>query len=85
MKCHEVDYHIIGHEMQVVEVDLDPNETVIAEAGAMNYFEDKLVINEGDYTLCYSICVDRLCEQRVDDQRPGTGSQRVVGQRIDWR
>jgi len=40
MKCHEVDYHIIGHEMQVVEIELDPNETVIAEAGAMNYFED---------------------------------------------
>ncbi len=40
MTCHEVDYHIIGHEMQVVEVDLDPNETVIAEAGAMNYFKE---------------------------------------------
>ena len=40
MKCHEVDYRIIGHEMQVVEVELDANETVIAEAGAMNYFED---------------------------------------------
>jgi len=40
MKCHEVDYRIIGHEMQVVEIELDPNETVIAEAGAMNYFEE---------------------------------------------
>ncbi|MDA0738289.1 MAG: TIGR00266 family protein [Nitrospirae bacterium] len=40
MKCHEVDYHIIGHEMQLVEVGLDPGETVIAEAGAMNYLED---------------------------------------------
>jgi len=40
MKCHEVDFHIIGHEMQVVEVELDANETVIAEAGAMNYFEE---------------------------------------------
>lgn len=40
MKCHEVDYHIIGHEMQLVEVELDPSETVIAEAGAMNYLED---------------------------------------------
>lgn len=40
MTCHEVDYHIIGHEMQVVEIELDPNETVIAEAGAMNYFEE---------------------------------------------
>ena len=40
MKCHEVNYHIIGYEMQVVEIELDPNETVIAEAGAMNYFEE---------------------------------------------
>ena len=40
MKCHEVNYHIIGYEMQVVEVELDPGETVIAEAGAMNYFEE---------------------------------------------
>lgn len=40
MKCHEVDYEIIGDDMQLVEVELDPNETVIAEAGAMNYMED---------------------------------------------
>ncbi len=40
MKCHEVDYEIIGQDMQVVEVELDPGETVIAEAGAMNYMED---------------------------------------------
>jgi uncharacterized protein (TIGR00266 family) len=40
MKCHEVDYEIIGHDMQLVEVELDPGETVIAEAGAMNYLED---------------------------------------------
>lgn len=39
MRCHEVDYEIIGHDMQMVEVELDPNETVIAEAGAMNYME----------------------------------------------
>jgi len=39
MNCHEVDYKIIGHDMQMVEVELDPNETVIAEAGAMTYME----------------------------------------------
>lgn len=38
-KCHEVDYQIFGHEMQLVEVELDPGETVIAEAGAMAYME----------------------------------------------
>jgi uncharacterized protein (TIGR00266 family) len=40
MKCHEVDYELIGDDMQIVEVELDPGETVIAEAGAMNYMED---------------------------------------------
>ena len=40
MKCHEVDYTIIGDDMQMVEVELDPGETVIAEAGAMNYMDD---------------------------------------------
>jgi len=40
MKCHEVDYEILGDDMQIVEVELDPGETVIAEAGAMNYMED---------------------------------------------
>ena len=39
-RAHEVDYKIIGDDMQLVEVELDPGETVIAEAGAMNYLED---------------------------------------------
>lgn len=43
MKSHEVDYEILGHDMQMVEVELDPGETVIAEAGAMNYVEDGIV------------------------------------------
>lgn len=40
MRCHEVDYEIFGDDMQIVEVELDPAEKVIAEAGAMNYMED---------------------------------------------
>ena len=39
MQCHEVDFEIFGDDMQIVEVELDPDETVIAEAGAMNYME----------------------------------------------
>ncbi|NRA84182.1 MAG: TIGR00266 family protein [Gammaproteobacteria bacterium] len=39
MKCHEIDYEIIGNSMQMVEIELDPQETVIAEAGVMNYME----------------------------------------------
>jgi uncharacterized protein (TIGR00266 family) len=40
MKCHEIDYQIFGDDMQIVEVELDRGETVIAEAGAMNYMDD---------------------------------------------
>ena len=40
MQSHEVDYQIIGDDIQLVEVELDPGETVIAEAGAMNYMQE---------------------------------------------
>ena len=40
MKSHEVHYKIFGDDLQFVEIDLDPNETVIGEAGAMVYMED---------------------------------------------
>src|SRR5690606_22600928 len=40
MHSHQIDYKIIGESIQVVEVELDPNETVIAEAGAMLYMEE---------------------------------------------
>ena len=40
MQSHEIDYKIIGEDIQIVEIELDPNETVIAEAGAMLFMED---------------------------------------------
>jgi len=43
MRCHEVDYEIIGDDLQMVEVELDPGEAVVAEAGAMNYLEEGIV------------------------------------------
>ncbi|HUW07135.1 MAG TPA: TIGR00266 family protein [Williamwhitmania sp.] len=39
MKSHEIDYKIVGDDIQLVEIELDPMETVIAEAGAMLYME----------------------------------------------
>lgn len=43
MKCHEVDYEIFGNDLQVVEIELDPKETIIAEAGAMNWMDDGIL------------------------------------------
>jgi uncharacterized protein (TIGR00266 family) len=39
MESHEVEYRITGGDLQVVEVELDPGETVIAEAGAMCWMD----------------------------------------------
>ncbi len=39
MISHEIDYKIFGDDIQFVEIELDPNETVIAEAGTMVYME----------------------------------------------
>jgi uncharacterized protein (TIGR00266 family) len=35
--AHEIDYAIRGHEMQFVEIELDPGESAVAEAGAFMY------------------------------------------------
>jgi uncharacterized protein (TIGR00266 family) len=37
---HEIDYRIVGGDMQYVEVELDPNEGTVAEAGGMMYMDD---------------------------------------------
>ncbi len=36
-RAHEIDFRIVGHEMQFVEVELDPGESAVAEAGSMMY------------------------------------------------
>ncbi|WP_017756205.1 TIGR00266 family protein [Calidifontibacillus oryziterrae] len=40
MNSHEIEYKIYGDDMQFVEVELDPGESTIAEAGAMMMFEE---------------------------------------------
>jgi uncharacterized protein (TIGR00266 family) len=40
---HVIDYQIKGESIQIVEVELDPMETVIAEAGAMLFMEDGIL------------------------------------------
>ena len=39
---HEIDYEILGEEMQCVEIELDPQETVIAEPGAFMYMDESI-------------------------------------------
>lgn len=41
---HEVDYEIVGDDMQFVKIGLDPGEAAVAEAGAMMYIEDGIYL-----------------------------------------
>ncbi|BES64960.1 TIGR00266 family protein [Gottschalkiaceae bacterium SANA] len=40
--AHEVDYKLYGDDMQFVEIELDGEEAVLAEAGAMMYMDEKI-------------------------------------------
>lgn len=75
MKCHEVDYEIFGDDMQLVEVELDPGETVVAEAGAMNYMEDGIEFEAkmGDGSAPSSGLMDKLL---------GAGKRLISGESI---
>jgi hypothetical protein len=37
---HEIDHNVFGDAMQFVEIELDPNEAAVAEAGGMMYMDD---------------------------------------------
>ena len=41
----QIDFRLIGDDLQAVIITLDPGEMVIAEAGAMMYMQDGIVMN----------------------------------------
>jgi len=45
MSAHDIDYKILGDDMQCVEVELDPQETVIAEAGSLMFMDSAIEMN----------------------------------------
>ncbi len=42
MNAHEIDFKIFGEEMQFVEIELDPQEVILAEAGSFMYMDDEI-------------------------------------------
>jgi uncharacterized protein (AIM24 family) len=42
MTAHEIDYQIFGEEMQYVEIELDPQEIVIADPGSFMMMDNKI-------------------------------------------
>src|SRR2546427_9717195 len=61
-KMHEVDYKVLGDDLQFVEITLDPGEAVVAEAGAMMYLEDGIQMTTifGDGSQAKADFIDKL-------------------------
>jgi uncharacterized protein (TIGR00266 family) len=75
MVSHEIDYKIFGDDIQFVEIELDPGETVVAEAGAMVYMEDGITfdVKMGDGSRP---------NQGLMDQLLSAGSRLITGESL---
>lgn len=62
MNSHVIDYQIKGESIQIVEIELDPLETVIAEAGAMLFMEEGIQFEArmGDGSTANQSLFDKL-------------------------
>ena len=62
--AHEIDFKIYGEELQFVEVELDPGESAVAEAGSMMYMtsgiEMNTVFGDGSSTTASGGIMDKL-------------------------
>src|SRR5207247_8097619 len=72
---HEIDYKIFGDDMQYVEVELDPNEATVAEAGGMMYMDDGIEMETifGDGSQQQSGLLDALA---------GAGKRLLTGESL---
>lgn len=68
-----IDYQIFGDDMQFVEIELDPKEAVVGEAGAMFYMEDEIQMETifGDGSASQSGLLGKLM---------GAGKRLVTGE-----
>jgi uncharacterized protein (TIGR00266 family) len=75
MAMDVIDYEVFGDDMQFVEIELDPGEAVVGEAGAMFYMEDEIEMETifGDGSAAQSGLVGKLL---------GAGKRLVTGESL---
>jgi uncharacterized protein (TIGR00266 family) len=76
-QAHEIDYKLYGAEMQFVEIELDPNESVVAEAGAMMYMSESIqmetVFGDGSHASERGSFMDKML---------GAGKRLITGESL---
>jgi uncharacterized protein (TIGR00266 family) len=76
-QAHEIDFQIFGTEMQFVEIELDPDESTVAEAGAMMYMTDSIqmetVFGDGSHASETGTFMDKML---------GAGKRLITGESL---
>ncbi|HEX8278911.1 MAG TPA: TIGR00266 family protein [Segetibacter sp.] len=74
---HEIDYRVVGEEMQYVEIELDPNETAIAESGSFMMMDDGIQMQTifGDGS-------DKQAQGGLLGKLLGAGKRLIVGESL---
>jgi uncharacterized protein (TIGR00266 family) len=73
-RAHEIDFKILGSEMQFVEVELDPGECAIAEAGSMMYMTSGIGME--------TIFGDGTQKKGFLDALVGAGKRLIIGESL---
>ena len=73
-RMHEVDYRIFGDDMQFVEIELDPGEAAVAEAGGMMYMEDGIAME--------TVFGDGTQQGGLFDKLVGAGKRLLTGESL---
>ena len=77
LQAHEIDFEIFGTEMQFVEIELDPNERAVAEAGAMMYMSDfiqmETIFGDGSHASETGSFLDKML---------GAGKRLITGESL---
>ncbi len=74
---HEIEYHIYGEEMQYVEIELDPNESAVAESGSF------MMMDEGiQMQTIFGDGSQRQNSGGIFDKLLGAGKRLLVGESL---
>jgi uncharacterized protein (TIGR00266 family) len=74
MNAHEIEYKIYGDDMQFVEIELDPSESVVAEAGGMMMMDDGIDME--------TIFGDGSAQKGIMGRLVGAGKRVITGESL---
>nr|WP_281272251.1 TIGR00266 family protein [Inmirania thermothiophila] len=72
--AHDIDFRVLGSEMQYVEIELDPGEAVVAEAGALMYMDEGIAME--------TVFGDGRAQGGIMERLVGAGKRLLTGESL---